>query len=75
MFESLEYDYLYSQAVKVLEMSRDDRRDSYLRSEHCHMCGHMLGPGMSFIRKPGGKKEVCFSYNLILRSWLLYFLS
>ena len=41
-------------------MSRDDRRDSYLRSEHCHMCGHMLGPGMSFIRKPGGKKEVCF---------------
>ncbi|KAL5271456.1 hypothetical protein ACHWQZ_G001922 [Mnemiopsis leidyi] len=46
-------------AVKVLEMSRDDRRDSYLRSEHCHMCGHMLGPGMSFIRKPGGKKELC----------------
>ena len=22
------------------------------------MCGHILGPGMSFVRKPGGKQEV-----------------
>ena len=41
-----------------IDMTRDDRRKSYLKSEVCHMCGHVLGPGMSFKTIPGGQKEV-----------------